>query len=72
MGRDGGDDTTRHLLLYCEDILEHAIIFFSPDMRAAQGVDQLRRYAHLTVGPSDAALDDITNAEVPSDRPDIH
>src|SRR5262245_13140568 len=38
---DRGDNGSCYLLLYCKDVLQHAIVALRPDVIAGQRVDQL-------------------------------
>src|SRR5262249_44490403 len=58
-------------LLDCKDILQHAVVAFRPDVVAGQGVDELGSHTYPIRRPADAALEDVANAEVPADLPDI-
>src|SRR4029079_14831913 len=47
-----------------EDIVESAVVTLSPDVGAAPSVDQLRRNAHAVRGFSDAAFEEVTDAQL--------
>src|SRR5262245_29479268 len=60
-----GDDASRNLLLDGEDILNRPIIPVDPQMSAGGGFHQLGRDPDALVGPTHAALDDVSGSELP-------
>src|SRR5215510_14614809 len=65
------DNGPRHFLLYCEDVFQHAIIAFRPDVTASQRVDQQIGHADTFRRFADATLKHIPNAELSADLPDV-
>jgi hypothetical protein len=43
---DRGDNGSGYLFLHCEDVFQHAVIAFRPDVIAGQRVDQLAGHAY--------------------------
>jgi hypothetical protein len=57
------------LVLEGEDVFEVAIVALGPEVKAGCGVDQLRVDPDPVRSASDAAFEDVTNAEVLGDLP---
>src|SRR5215468_8583374 len=68
---DRGDNGSCYLLLYCKDVLQHAVVALRPDVIAGQRVDQLAGHTYPVRRPADAALQYIANAEILADLPDV-
>src|SRR5215831_8920773 len=68
---DRGDNGLCYLLLYCKDVLQHAVVALRPDVIAGQCVDQLAGHTYPIRRLAYAALQHIANAEVPADLPDV-
>src|SRR5262245_38062330 len=66
-----GNNCSRYLLLYCKDVLQHAVVALRPDVAASQCVDKLGSHTNPIRRPADAALQHIAHAEVPADLPDV-
>ena len=64
---DRGHDHPRHLVLHAEDILDFTVVTVSPDMLAADRIDQLCGYPHRVVGASHTAFDHVISIQLRSD-----
>ena len=62
---------TRHLFLYCKDILEVSIVALGPDVVPRTRLDQLCCNSHVVAGPADAAFEHVANTELIADFPDV-
>src|SRR5262245_29375542 len=60
----GIDDALRDMVLKNEDVGHRTVILLRPDMAAGGGVDELDIDADLLTGAANAALDDITDAQL--------
>ena len=71
----GGRQPGRHLLgdlgLHRKDVRGRPVPPFGPQVRAAIGLDQLRRHADLLVVFLDRALQHVADIQCLADRPDI-
>jgi len=61
--RDAGGD----LVLQVEHVFERAVEAVGPEMRAASGVDQLRRDAHTPARLADRAFENVADTQLPPD-----
>ena len=61
-----------HLRLEGEQILGAPVEAFRPDVCAGLRIDELGVHAHLVVGTSHAALEDVAYAQFPTELPDVH
>src|SRR5262249_50972443 len=70
-GCNAANDTTCHLILQLENVLEIAVEPVDPDMDTIGSVDQLARDANPITGLADAALQNISHAELATDLPNV-
>src|SRR6516164_10376959 len=68
---DRADDAEGDLVLQCEDVVNRAIVAFSPDVPAALGLDQLAGDADAVRRPTHAALEHVAHPELAADLADI-
>ena len=69
--RDDADDVARDLVLKDEQVGQLAIVFLRPEVSAGGGVDELGRDANAVRGAAHAAFENVANAELASDRPNV-
>src|SRR6185437_16984962 len=69
--RQDGDDRPHDLVLHVEDVLELAVVALAPELISTLGIDKLDGDPQLLAGLADAAFDDVTNTELPSDLLDV-
>src|SRR5215471_15175326 len=68
---DRGDNGLCYLLLYCKDVLQHAVVALRPDVIAGQRVDQLAGYAYPVRRLAYAAFKDIADTKFLADLMDV-
>src|SRR5262245_32807213 len=66
-----GDNGSCYLLLYCKDVLQHAVVALRPDVIAGQRVDQLAGYAYPVRRLAYAAFKDIADTKFLADLLDV-
>ena len=71
MSGEDRDDRAGNLILDCKDIFELSIVSFGPTVGAGRGIDELRRDADAIAGAADAAFEDVTDAKLATDLPDV-
>ena len=64
---DGADDAHCQFVLECEDVAQRTIVTVGPDIRRSCGVDVLPRDTHMVAGPAYAALQYVSNPQLPAD-----
>ncbi len=70
--RDGADDIARDLILQLEDILQLAVVFFTPYVTAAVPVEQLGGDPQAFAATPHAAFKQIADAQLAGDPSDVH
>src|SRR5262245_17959902 len=68
---DSARDRHRDFVLDLQDLLDIAVVSFSPDVSAGLRFDQPRADAQALTAPSDAAFDDVVSAEIETGPPSI-
>ena len=71
MGREDRDDGASDLILDREDVFQLSVVALGPAVRAGGGIDELRRDADTVAGATDAAFEDVANAELAADLSDV-
>ena len=69
---EGAGDLPGHLRLEGEQILGAPIEALRPDVCACLRIDELGVHAHLWLGTSHTALEDVTDAQLPPKLLDVH
>ena len=69
---DRGDDRVGDVVLHGEDVDKLAVVALGPEMAAGGGVVELRGDAHAVAGLAHAAFDDVADAELLGDLPDMN
>ena len=70
-GSNDADDAVGDPVLQFENVLERAVIFFSPEMRAGFRLEKLRGDTQAAPRLSHAAFQHIAHAEFASDPPHV-
>jgi hypothetical protein len=71
LGAEGGGDRVDHVVLELEDLGVGDVVFLGPEMAAAAGLDQLDGRAQPISDSPDAAFEDVADAELSADLPDV-
>src|SRR5437879_7980172 len=69
---DRGHDAARDPVLQIEDVLHVAVVAVGPEMRRRSCLDELAGDAQPIAGPSDRAFQNVADAELARDVPDVH
>ena len=64
---DRGDNAFGDLILKGEEIHELAVVALGPHLQSRRRIDQLRGYPHALARSSDAAFQDIPDAQLAAD-----
>src|SRR5215468_10913508 len=64
---DRDDDGSCYLLLYCKDVLQHAVVALRPDVIASQRVDQLAGHTYPIGRFTHAAFQHVADAKFLAD-----
>ena len=59
----GAGDALGDLVLEVEEVVDDAVVAVGPEMRAGNGVDELRGDAHPVAGLAQAPFEDVAHAE---------
>src|SRR5215471_10794621 len=68
---DSGGDARSDVVLHRKDIGQVAVVSLSPEMGAGGNIDKLAADAHPLPGPAHATFEDITDAKVTANLPEI-
>src|SRR5215472_9155914 len=68
---DSGGDARSDVVLHREDISQVTVVSLSPEMGAGGNIDKLAADAHPLPGPAHATFEDITDAKVAANLPEI-
>src|SRR5262245_28048118 len=71
LGHQDRNDRPGNLVLNSEDVLQLAVVTLGPKVSAGQGIDELGGDADAIAGPTDAAFENVANAELAADLPYI-
>ena len=70
-GADGAGDPLGDVILEVEEVVDDAVVAVGPEMRAGNGVDELRRDADAVAGLAHAPFEHVAHAEGAGDLADV-